>query len=104
MRQNKRPIVDSAKKICATNNKNGSGLRRISEFWTAPKISFLNPIGIGPFGADRCHGRQIYPPHRFSIFLVFWPLWKIALKEHINIGKTTKKRPPIFKNKKVMSI
>ena len=41
LKLNKRPIVDLAKTLYATNNKNGLGLTRISEFWTSLKISWL---------------------------------------------------------------
>ena len=41
LKLNKRPIVDSAKTLYATNNKNGLNLTRISEFWTALKMSRL---------------------------------------------------------------
>ena len=43
-------------------------------------------------------------PFNFQVLVVFWPLLKIFLKEHLNIEKTAKKQPHIFKNKKVMSI
>ena len=41
LKLNKRPIVDSTKTLYATNNKNGLNLTRISEFWTALKITWL---------------------------------------------------------------
>ena len=41
MRQNKRPIVDSAKTLFANNSKNCFGVTRVSQFWTALKIPWL---------------------------------------------------------------
>ena len=41
LRQNKRPIIDSAKTLYATNSKNGLSITRISDFWTAFKISLV---------------------------------------------------------------
>ena len=41
LRTNKRSIVDSFRTLYATNAQNGLGLTRISEFWTALKISWL---------------------------------------------------------------
>ena len=40
-RTNKKSIVDSSMTLYATNAQNGLGLTRISEFWTALKISWL---------------------------------------------------------------
>ena len=37
----KRPIVDSAKTLYATNSKNCLSITRISQFWTALKMSWL---------------------------------------------------------------
>ena len=44
------------------------------------------------------------PPLDFQFLVGFWPLLKIFLKEHLNIGKIAKKQPHIFKNKKIMTI
>ena len=41
VKTNKRPIVDSIKMLYATTNKNGLNLTRISDLWTALKISWL---------------------------------------------------------------
>ena len=41
LRQNKRPIVDSEKTLYAINSKKRLSITRISEFWTALKISWL---------------------------------------------------------------
>ena len=50
-------------------------------------------------------GGQICPPPLdFQVVVVFWPLLKIFLTDHLNIGKNTEKQPHIFKNIKIMSI
>ena len=49
LRTNKISIVDSTKTLYATNTQNGLGMTRISEFWTALKISWLRRFGSSNF-------------------------------------------------------